>query len=269
MILRSLGESPASAPDSNRSAWHFVEQAQERASTPLLLIPQPAHAVLAGELARAFVPEAFGQLPESILQAIRMHDTGWGLLDAAQIHSLRGGDKAKSAQQGKKNSATVSPVSFLKTSPADTVAAWRSSIEETQKIAPECGYIVSRHFTLLTLPDDPAHSAFRKQEKARQETLLKSASLNLVDLERWVDALGFSDLLSLVLCSGEQADVLLPKAHPARKSTAPALRVQVEGEKVILPEPLIPAGTEVEIDGLMYPAPPAGSAAHPLRWIFV
>jgi Protein of unknown function (DUF3891) len=269
MILRSLGEPPASAPDSDRSAWHFVEQAQQRARTPLLLIPQPAHAVLAGELARAFAPEAFGQLPENILQAIRMHDTGWGLLDAAQIHSLRGGDKRKSAQQGMKNSAPVRPASFLKTPPADAVAAWRSSIEETQKIAPECGYIVSRHFTLLTLPDEPAHSAFRKQEKTRQETLLKSASLHLVDLERWVDALGFSDLLSLVLCSGEQADVLLPKAHPARKSTAPNLRVQVEGEKVVLQHSLFPAGMEVEIDGLMHPAPPAGSAAHHLRWTFV
>lgn len=269
MILRALAEPPASATDSNRSAWHFVEQAQQRATVPLLLIPQPAHAVLAGELARAFVPEAFGQLPENILQAIRMHDTGWGLLDAAQIHRLRGGDKAKPAQQGRKDPPPAPPASFLKTPPADAVAAWRSSIEETQKIAPECGYIVSRHFTLLTLPDDPVHSGFRKQEKAHQDALFKSASLNLADLERWLDVLGFSDLLSLVLCSGEQADVLLPAAHPARKSTAPDLRVQVEGEKVILQNGLIPAGTEIEIDGLAYPAPPTGSAAHHLRWIFV
>ena len=73
------------------SAWAQVEAAQRDVRLPCLLVPQPAHAVLAGELAAALLPTAFGELPPEIQRAIQMHDTGWAASDAQQIQRLRSG----------------------------------------------------------------------------------------------------------------------------------------------------------------------------------
>ncbi len=40
------------------SAWAQVEAAQRDVRLPCLLVPQPAHAVLAGELAAALLPDS-------------------------------------------------------------------------------------------------------------------------------------------------------------------------------------------------------------------
>jgi len=71
------------------SAWAQVEAAQRQARVSCLLVPQPAHAVLAGELAHGLT--CFGELPPEIKQAIQMHDTGWASSDAQQIQRLRSG----------------------------------------------------------------------------------------------------------------------------------------------------------------------------------
>src|SRR5271156_5953704 len=77
------------------SAWAQVEAAQRDVRLPCLLVPQPAHAVLAGELAAALLPTVFGELPPEIQRAIQMHDTGWAASDAQQIQRLRSGQAAK------------------------------------------------------------------------------------------------------------------------------------------------------------------------------
>src|SRR5271154_3863160 len=92
------------------SAWARVEAAQREAHVPCLLVPQPAHAVLAGELAAGLLPSSFGELPQEIQRAIQMHDTGWAGSDAQQIQRLRAG--------GPQASKAV-PVSFVAISPAE------------------------------------------------------------------------------------------------------------------------------------------------------
>src|ERR1700749_1642085 len=89
------------------SAWAQVEAAQRDVRLPCLLVPQPAHAVLAGELAAALPPAPFAPLPREMERAIRMHDPGWAASDAEQIHRLRSGSAG----------ANTAPVSFIAVSP--------------------------------------------------------------------------------------------------------------------------------------------------------
>ncbi|HVJ09418.1 MAG TPA: DUF3891 family protein [Acidisarcina sp.] len=266
MILRVL-EEMADWDSKEDTAWHLVRQSQSRKTLPMLLIPQPAHAVLAGDLAAALLPDAFGELPANVLHAIRMHDTGWGILDAAQIHRVRN-PQGKPGGKVQKASA-VEVVSFLDVPPSEAVGAWKSSIEEMEKVAPESAYIVSQHFSLLSAhEEDRAHVAFRKQESARRERILKTAKCGVADLERWTDALGFCDLLSLYLCCGTTAAATLPRSHPSRPTDAPTVRVRQQGQTILMSEPIIRSGTTVEVHGIRHPAPAAGSAAQGVNWIF-
>jgi Protein of unknown function (DUF3891) len=267
MILCALGEQPAHTPASDNSAWHLIEESQRRVAPPLLLIPQPSHAVLAGDLAEALLPDAFGELPATILRAIRMHDTGWGSLDAAQIHQVRdvGGRKD---DKGHRSSPAAGLVSFIDVPSSEAVGAWKASVDEAEKISPECGFIVSRHFSLLAVRGDRAHATFSKQEAARRERIVRSSKPDPSDMERWTDALGFCDLLSLYLCSGVSTEASLARVHPARRTDTPALCIRRNGEEVILSQPLIRKGTRVQIHGLLHPAPAAGSAAQGMGWIF-
>ncbi len=266
MIIRSLADEPDSGEVDEDAAWHLVEESQRGTALPVLLIPQPAHAVLAGDLAEALLPGAFGELPATVLRTIRMHDTGWGILDAAQINRLRTPPGRQEDKGRKPSSADV--ISFLAVTPSEAVEAWKSSVDEMEKIAPECGHIVSQHFSLLASSDDRVHAVFMKQERTRRERLLKIVKSSVADLERWTDALGFCDLLSLYLCSGVKAAATLPRCHPRRKSKSPLIRVRQEGESLVLSEPWIRPGTRVGIHGLRQPAPPAGSAAQEVRWRF-
>src|SRR5580658_442320 len=103
------------------SAWAKVEAAQRRSALPCLLVPQPAHAVLAGELADALT--CFGELPPEIKRAIQMHDTGWASSDAQQIQRLRSGSS---------HAAHAAPVSFIAISPAEAEEAWTASINTVE-----------------------------------------------------------------------------------------------------------------------------------------
>src|ERR1700753_4322724 len=67
-----------------------VEAAHKQNPPSCLLVPQPEHDVLAGELAAGLT--CFGELPPEITRAITMHDTGWAASDAQQIQRLRSGD---------------------------------------------------------------------------------------------------------------------------------------------------------------------------------
>lgn len=265
MILRSVDQ-PRDKEAETDSAWSLVEQSQLHAEPPLLLIPQPAHAVLAGELADALLPAAFGDLPANIRQAIRMHDTGWGLLDAEQIQRLR----SFGVPQGKgdHSSGSAKPVSFLSLPPADILAAWTASIDAMEKIAPECACIVSSHFSLLATAQGRLHAAFRLQEESRRAGLIKRARLDSANLDRWTDALGFCDLLSLYMCTGVTASARISRVHPARKATTPPLRIDITGEALRLGEPFITPGSTFHIHGLLHPFPASGSAAQSLSWSF-
>jgi hypothetical protein len=239
------------------SAWARVEAVQREVRRPCLLVPQPAHAVLAGELAAGLLDTSFGQLPPEILRAIQMHDTGWAASDAQQIQRLRG------PQAGK-----AEPVSFVAIAPGETTEAWTASIESVEGWSKIGAIIVSRHFSLLAQHDQPHHQRFLRAEKLRQQRLENSSMATPEDLERWTAALGFCDLVSLYLVCGLSSEVEFPVAHPAspQAQTAPQVSMQMEGPRLRFTPQTLRAGCTLSIHALRHPLPAQGTRAQTLTW---
>jgi hypothetical protein len=251
MVIGWLQQEQEDGVPEGASAWARVEAAQRQKRSVCLLVPQPAHAVLAGELAAGLT--CFGELPPEITQAIQMHDTGWAASDAQQIQRLR----SNGAQAGH-------AVSFVAIPPREVEEAWTASINTVEALTKPGAMIISRHFTLLA-GHDAVHQRFVEAEKSRQRKL--AASTNEVDLARWTAALGFCDLVSLSLISG-LSRVELPLAHPAspQAQTASRARMQVTGRHLRFTPGIVRAGTSLSIQALKHPVPKQGPRAKTLTW---
>jgi hypothetical protein len=229
-----------------------VEAAQRQKGSACLLVPQPAHAVLAGELAAGLT--CFGELPPEITRAIQMHDTGWAASDAQQIQRLRSGG----AQAGH-------AVSFISIPPREAEEAWTASINTVEGFSKTGAMIVSSHFHLLA-GHDPVHQRFVQAEKARRQRLEGSAKPD--DLTLWTASLGFCDLVSLSLLSGLSGEVELPLAHPAspQAQTAPRVRMHARGRQLRFTPGVVRAGCVLSIQALRHPVPAQGPRAETLTW---
>ncbi len=206
MILRPLLTPSPSL--SIEPTWIAIDRSQRQDFTAgCWLIPQPAHAALAGEIAAQLDPKAFPGITPEVIRAIALHDSGWSLDDAAVIQASRAaGAKAK-------------PYSFIAAPARDTVAAWTGSIEIAGKSSPLGGFVVSRHFAAIgqhhRQQADPATAkvldTFLANELARQQKLRKRLSQTDSELDVLVTALQFCDLLSLYLACGVAGDVEFPQ----------------------------------------------------------
>jgi len=248
----------------NHSAWGLVEATQRAVQLPCLLVPQPAHAVLAGTLADGLRPEVFGELAPEVKRAIQMHDTGWAASDAQQIQRLR----AEGPQASK-----AAPVSFVDVSPAEAVEAWTASIESVETLSKVGAILVSRHFCLLARNELVQHQKFTQEERLRQRRLaastLKSGERpSEEDLERWTAALGFCDLVSLYLLCGLGGEVEFPLAHPASfaAKTAPRVKLQSKERKLCFTPETVRHGCILNIQALKHPVPAQGTRAETLTW---
>ncbi|MEA2260216.1 MAG: hypothetical protein QOJ51_3041 [Acidobacteriaceae bacterium] len=252
MVIGWLQQEQEDGLPEGASAWARVEAAQRLKRLPCLLVPQPAHAVLAGELAAGLT--CFGELPPEITRAIQMHDTGWAASDAQQIQRLRSGG----AQAGH-------AVSFVAIPPTEVEEAWTASINTVEALSKPGAMIISRHFSLLA-GHDSVHQRFLQAEQSRQRKL--AASANDEDLARWTAALGFCDLVSLFLLSGLSREVELPLAHPAspEAQTAPRVRMQVTGPNLCFTPAVVRAGCVLSIQALRHPVPKQGPRAETLTW---
>jgi hypothetical protein len=237
------------------SAWAQVEAAQRNVRLPCLLVPQPAHAVLAGELAAALLPTAFGELPAEIQRAIQMHDTGWAASDAQQIQRLRSAAGSKAA-----------PVSFIAISPQEAAEAWTASIDAVEAFSRPGAIIVSRHFSLIAQPDQAHHERFLQAEKSRRRKLEAGAPKG--DLDRWTAALGFCDLVSLSLLSGFSREVEFPLAHPASAEAqkAPRVSMQVDQHHLRFTPATLRSGCTLTIQALKHPVSAQGARFETLTW---
>jgi hypothetical protein len=258
MVIGWLQQEQEDRVEVGASAWAQVEAAQRQKRPACLLVPQPAHAVLAGELAAGLT--CFGELPPEITRAIQMHDTGWAASDAQQIQRLRsGGPQAGHA------------VPFLSVPPREAEEAWTASIDTVETFSKTGAMIVSRHFSLLA-EHDPVHQRFLQAEKARQQRLESSGKAEDPpkgdDIVRWTAALGFCDLVSLFLLSGLSREVELPLAHPAsaQAQTASRVRMQVRGRKLGFIPGVVRAGCVLSIQALKHPVPKQGPRAETLTW---
>jgi hypothetical protein len=252
MVIGWLQQEQEDGAEVGASAWARVEAAQRQKRPACLLVPQPAHAVLAGEVAAWLT--CFGQLPPEITRAIQMHDTGWAASDAQQIQRLRSGG----AQAGH-------PVSFISIPPREVEEAWAASINTVETFSKTGAMIVSRHFSLLA-GHDPVHQRFVQAEKARQQRLGGSAKAE--DIARWTAALGFCDLVSLSLLSGLSREVELPLSHPAspEAQTTPRVTMQVTGSNLRFTPAVLRAGCVLSIQALKHPVPKQGPRAETLTW---
>ncbi len=97
--------------------------------------------------------------------------------------------------------------------------------------------------TLIT----PRSSIRRTADEIRWRLLLHS----LATISTASAALGFSDLLSLCLCSGLAGSVQVPLAHPADPASRHADKVTIflAGETVRLDPQIIAPGTLIHVDG--------------------
>jgi hypothetical protein len=235
------------------SPWAQVEAAQRQVRMPCLLVPQPAHAVLAGELAAGLT--CFGDLPAEIQRAIQMHDTGWASSDAEQIQRLRSAAPHASSKP---------PVSFIAVPPKEAEEAWTASIQAVEAFSRLGAVVVSRHFTLLAEHDPGHHQRFLQAEKARQQKLQESRD----NLDRWTAALGFCDLVSLYLLCGLSGPVEFPLAHPSspQARNAPRASLKVDGTVLRFTPEVVRPGTTLSIQGLKHPVPAQGPRAATLTW---
>jgi hypothetical protein len=247
------------------SAWAQVEAAQRQVRLPCLLVPQPAHAVLAGELAAGLT--CFGELPSEIKRAIQMHDTGWAASDAQQIQRLRSGGP---------HAGNAAPVSFIAIPPEEAEEAWTASINAVEAFSKPGATVISRHFSLLAQHDQARHQRFLRVEKARQQKLECNPDdpprgadpPKGADLDRWTAALGFCDLVSLYLLSGLIRQVEFPLAHPAspQARTAPRVKMQIDGRNLRFSPDAVRAGCALSIQALKHPVPAQGPRAETLTW---
>jgi hypothetical protein len=198
----------------------------------LVVITQPAHAWVAGQLARAWGTARFPRPEprEEVCVAAERHDDGWLAWEAAPTL----------------NPATGRPFSFLELPRAEHLAIWSKAGPTVLALGRYPALLVSLHGTGLYErhdpaqgPTDPAVQAFLDQEQALQTRLLTElqsdpdfavhAAPEAIARNRRLIAVW--DALSLAICGGQR--------DPRRIGGVPT----VEGETVLsmLPESRDPA----------------------------
>ena len=205
MVIRPVEPAPAASKEFV-AAWPVIQDIQKRRYESCWLITQPSHAALAGALAAALVGPQLPKPDTTLIQAISLHDAGWGMPDAQIIQMSRADRRYQ-------------PASFLETRVPEFLSAWSKSISAGQAVSPAGGYIVSRHFYRLAQnmlasshqQDREKLESFLGNEERRQKKLTLLQPLGPQDLELLTDLLQFCDLLSLYICSGAQENVIFPK----------------------------------------------------------
>lgn len=251
------------------SAWDAVARTQKAAAASYLLIRQPDHARLAGEVARHIRLRPDVPIDEAIVEAISLHDEGWAPFDdgreplqATPFHLANG----YAVNAGGK------PLSFLEIKAGDARRAWCSSIEVAENRSPIAGLLVSHHFSRIARfglsvgyygeGDLELIRAFQIGEEARQQRLLRIQKRTVQEVEHWTDVLQFCDLLSLYLCCGSNAWVQFPQ--PLFGPDRP-ISVQPENGAYVLSPAVFKA--EADFTARSQPFPPrAGAPADQLRW---
>jgi Protein of unknown function (DUF3891) len=211
--------------------WNAVECRQKLSAREWLLITQPDHAALSGDIASQFATSGFPAADPEIGRAIAMHDSGWSLFES-DPHAC-----PRTHPDGR-------PLSFFEIEPNDFLRAWTASIDRVAEDSARGAYMVSQHFTWLgdfrlRRADDPAPvrqqiTDFLRSEGERQRTLQASQT----NTSRWdslLPLLQFCDILSLYLCSGTRQPVEFPQEFAAGK-----VRAGYDGNTCILsPTPFI------------------------------
>ncbi|MGH9524434.1 MAG: DUF3891 family protein [Terriglobales bacterium] len=250
MVLRPILVSEPAADTGFVGAWAAVERQQKKSASRWLLITQPDHADLSGQIAAAIDARDFPAPPAEVVNAIRNHDSGWSALEGA------GHFPPALHPDGR-------PVSFFEIAPEQFLEAWDASVERAAENSAVGGYIVSRHFSSLgesrleRAPDPPETQAklrgFVDGERSRQGALRKLAS-DVKQWESYVLLLQFCDLLSLYLCCGAPDAVEFPQCSPAGR-----IRATRSGRVVSLSPTPLRSSLQLQVRGWHWPSATAES----------
>ena len=243
MILRPQLSTPPGS-DGISSAWQAIARTQRAHSPNYLLVHQPDHARLAGELAEQFSIPGRPAVSEAIVTGISLHDEGWSMFDSG-AEKLQA-TPAQYTPEGVPVNGEGKPLSFSDIKAADFLRAWCASIEAAEAVTPIAGLIVSGHFYRLgkfgagighySGDDVRLVQQFIAGEERRRERLSQLESRSPAEIEYWTDVLQFCDLLSLYLCCGSQESVEFPQ-RIGDPNEAMLLRVK-DGLNVLSPSPL-------------------------------
>jgi hypothetical protein len=253
MIVRGM-QSPDSRPAGMEAGWDAFRRTQDGVGLPCFAIPQYAHARLAGALALHLKPNAFGDLPDDVVEAIRTHDIGWEEPDGAQLRRLREGRQAR-------------PAPFLTVAPAEAVPAWRRSIRHAEGISAAAGIIVSRHFCSLATDGGDEHRDFHETETQRRIALERAFS-DHESLTRWFGALGFCDIVSLLLCSGADGELAIPLAHPnmPKAALAPKVHLRARGGDIRTEPAVLEMGAALAVEASFIAEPGSVESGRRFSW---
>ena len=242
MVLRPLDPPPPR--EHPVSAWQAVEAIQKDPGADCWLIAQPDHAALAGDIAAHLAPQHFPGLDPPVLQAIALHDEGWGPFDAAAFD------------------APARPLSFIDETPATFIEAWTASIDRCQQVAPIAAVIVSQHFCRLadfrlSLRKDPAPDTrlllgFLTAEDQRRRSLLPGCSG--YDPGFLTDVLQFCDVLSLYLCCGARESVAFPQRFAGQDVRLERLRTPDQAAICRFSPSILDGITELAVSARRWPA---------------
>jgi hypothetical protein len=191
-------------------AWSIVARSQAIESKQYLLIAQPDHARLSGELAALFEASFLPEIDDSICKAIAVHDDGWARFPFER--DLRGDPPRTN---------TGRPQHFMQVTVQEALAAWTGSIKSAGEISRLAEYMVSAHFsrigrthiqTELDTPEDTRHlQGFVHGEEEWQSKHESEIGLPREQILEYVDLLQFCDLLSLYLCCGSTQPAEFPQ----------------------------------------------------------
>ena len=223
-----LHPTPSPATDGGMvPAWDAVGRAQRTVSDGYLLVHQPDHAHLAGELVQHLVLPGGPTLSADIVRGIWLHDEGWREFDSGRkkleaTPARYSGQDVATDEKGK-------PLSFFDIKPGDAIQAWQGSIEHAEAVAPIAGLIVSGHFYRLAVfglqtkyysgDDEALVKSFMSQEEQRHDHLLNLQSRTAEEVSYWTEVLRFCDLLSLYLCCGSRDSVEFPEQLGSHRET--------------------------------------------------
>ncbi len=259
MVLHPVAEGfataePQSASTGVVSAWSAVENAQKKTARQWLLITQPDHAQLAGDLAARLQSPFLPYLSPDVVRAIAVHDAGWTGFD----RGVQSPDTHAGATAVPRLNDRGRPVSFIEASPAEFVVAWTASIDAAEESSLTGGMIVSRHFSRLAedrldarIDDEEDTSRLRHflhHETERRERLGTASSCSSVELDALTTVLQFCDLLSLYLCCGATESVEFPQQFPVR------VKVQRDADLFRFEPPLFGPGASLGISAMLYPS---------------
>jgi hypothetical protein len=205
----------------------------------LWLISQPMHAWVAGQLARAWGNDRFGEVTPraAVCLGAEQHDLGW----------------ADWEQQPTVNPQTGRPYRFFELPTGEHVAIWRPASRQALTQGRYAALLVSLHVSGLyarhdyskdTPAEGQAARTFLAAEQSFQSTLLTSLSADPATaatatpavVERNRRLVAVWDRLSLALCGGAGAPLTVPSVPTAEGEAS--LTVQSIGEPAGVPASL-------------------------------